>query len=192
MSNKEKSVCETCGRDFEYYRSTLRGKSGRFCSKKCIRLSANSGSFIDQGKFKEIQCETCGKIFNGYNRKYCSQDCFQLVNDSARLLPKPRYGADNPAWKGGVVSEARKERTRFAKQISHLVFERDDYTCQICGAVGGTLHADHLDRWCDHEESRFDVSNCRTLCRPCHYLVTYGRPMPEGSKWGYYKLNKQK
>lgn len=185
MSNKEKSVCRTCGKDFEYYRSTLRGKSGKFCSKKCIKITPWNRGIVEKN-----YCLVCGKLIRAWN-KYCSQECFRVVSSPASHLPKPRFGADNPAWKGGVVSETVKLRNKFAKQISHLVFRRDNYTCQICGVAGGILHADHLDKWCDNKESRFDVSNCRTLCRPCHYLVTYGRPMPEGSKWGFYKLDKK-
>src|SRR3990172_5173629 len=48
------------------------------------------------------------------------------------------------------------------------VFERDDYTCQMCGKSGIKLHADHIKSFAFHKELRFDISNGRTLCVECH------------------------
>lgn len=51
----------------------------------------------------------------------------------------------------------------------HLVYERDNYTCQCCGDnKGGNLVVHHLDgyHWC--KEKRIDVDNGATLCKSCH------------------------
>lgn len=51
------------------------------------------------------------------------------------------------------------------------VFERDDYTCQICGSRGKKLNAHHIVRWVDNSDLRFDVSNGVTLCERCHKMI---------------------
>lgn len=49
------------------------------------------------------------------------------------------------------------------------VYERDQYTCQECGA-NGKLVAHHIKQWAHHPDLRFDVSNGITLCNDCHVL----------------------
>ena len=56
-----------------------------------------------------------------------------------------------------------------------LVFQRDGYTCQECGQVGGVLNADHIKPWALFPELRFELDNGRTLCVKCHKDTdTYG------------------
>lgn len=78
-------------------------------------------------------------------------------------------GDRNPAWKGGVTSKDKLFRkTPEYKAWRVSVFERDDYTCQICGIRGGSLHADHIKPFAYYKELRLDIDNGRTLCVDCH------------------------
>lgn len=75
-------------------------------------------------------------------------------------------GASNPNWRGGSVHDP--ERNRYpAKQWSRQVKERDDYTCQGCGA-NDSLHAHHIKRWKDYPALRYELDNGITLCFSCH------------------------
>jgi len=47
------------------------------------------------------------------------------------------------------------------------VLERDNYTCQICGAKEN-LVAHHINHASYFPEQRFDVNNGVTLCYECH------------------------
>ena len=96
-------------------------------------------------------------------------------------------------WKGGITTKDKLERIKFRKYIQKKVFERDNYTCQICDEQGGKLQVDHIQSWAEYVELRFNIENCRTLCQECHYEITFKKPMPQTIKtWGhnlkYYKF----
>lgn len=85
-------------------------------------------------------------------------------------------GENNRCWKGGVSNENKRIRnSKKAKDWRKAVFERDNYTCKLCGKRGGILNADHIKPFAYFPELRFDVDNGRTLCAPCHKTTeTYG------------------
>lgn len=78
-------------------------------------------------------------------------------------------GEEHWNWQGGITPENRKIRTSTEyKKWRKDVFERDGFTCQLCGIKGGELHADHILQFAYYPESRLDINNGRTLCKPCH------------------------
>lgn len=48
------------------------------------------------------------------------------------------------------------------------VFDRADYTCDLCGEVGKRLVAHHLHNWADHPSLRYELGNGITLCELDH------------------------
>ena len=78
-------------------------------------------------------------------------------------------GKNNNFWKGGVTPENHKIRNSVPmKNWRKAVFERDDFTCQICEKRGCELNADHIKPFAYFPELRFELSNGRTLCVDCH------------------------
>ena len=65
-------------------------------------------------------------------------------------------------------SSGRDRNSREYKEWRLAVYERDNFTCQICHKSGCQLEAHHIERWADNESRRFDVSNGITLCKECH------------------------
>lgn len=126
---------------------------------------------------KTHSVEAREKISNGHKGKPAWSKGKKLPN---------RTGELNPTWKGGVTSYNKMERKRFRKTVLQKVLERDSYTCQMCGEIGGFLQVDHIQPWSDCIEGRFNIENCRTLCMRCHYYITFGREMPNNiTNWGH-------
>jgi len=100
-------------------------------------------------------------------------------------------GEKNPNWKGGISKINRTERTNFMDTLEYkkwrrFVFKRDDYTCQICGKVGGKLRANHIKRYADYPKLRTEKNNGITICERCDLKwVMYHEPEWES----YFNFN---
>lgn len=150
-----------------------------------------------------IPCKICGALFSGatYIRKNCDLHFGQLTIEEqkrvsnlirkqklgskrapfskewkAKMSASAQHGAKCHRWKGGVTPIHKKIR-KSSKYVNwrKQVYERDDYTCQLCGVRGGELQADHIKPFSLFPDLRFELSNGRTLCKPCHRKTpTYG------------------
>lgn len=157
-----------------------------FTCKNCNKVSERRKSTSDSHTFCSRACS------NKYRRGQPSwNNGIKLPNRSGinhHFWNKKRphmQGKNNPNWKGGV--SAANQNARLGQKLKHwrkAVFYKDNYICQVCGAYGVSLHADHIESWANYPELRYDISNGRTLCVPCHYYVTFKKKMPEGITWG--------
>lgn len=101
---------------------------------------------------------------------------YEKVAENNRKPRPEKRGENSHSWKGGISKENHRIRQSFEyKEWRKAVFVRDDYTCCFCGRRGVYLEADHIKPFAYFRELRFDVSNGRTLCKPCHLKTnTYG------------------
>jgi hypothetical protein len=133
-------------------------------------------------------CPRCGAGFSVKPSlarvKHCSRSCAQLGKPSPMRgrTASPETRAKQRAAKIGIRGEAhwnwrgasRSERKRAMARDEYVqwrsaVFQRDNFTCQFCGVRGVELHADHIQPWSTRPDLRFEVSNGRALCVPCHH-----------------------
>jgi len=85
-------------------------------------------------------------------------------------------GESHYNWRGGVTNEVKKRWCSADYQKwRKKVFERDNYTCQICGkksgiGVGKTikLNAHHIKSIYNYPKLIFKISNGVTWCSDCH------------------------
>jgi len=161
-----KPKCIDCGKKL----STYLCKRCDSCIRK-FNKGENHYNWKGGWKNKLPDCIDCGKQLSTYNNKKCSEH-------------KGLRGENSPNWKGGNTKLNKLERNKFMETMQKLIFERDDYTCQLCGQKGGYLQVDHIQSWAEYVKLRFSMDNCRTVCRSCHYFITYGKIMPENSQWG--------
>lgn len=111
-------------------------------------------------------CVTCGVVFRcnpSSGKVNCSKSC------SSKYQSVTRSGSKSPSWKGGLTPSYLKDRRGLKyKNWRIAVFTRDNYTCQMCGQVGGKLQADHVMPFAFYPDIRFEVLNGQTLCVGCH------------------------
>ena len=188
-----KLICVMCQKQFLVF--PYRKDTAKYCSRKC--------TYLDHGRkckkdikisisYVRQKCFQCSKEFfarfryikKGWGR-YCSRQCYGISKTTNHLQDK------SPNWKGGITSIDKIERIKFRKEIQKLVFERDNYTCQLCKSRGVDLQVDHIQSWAEYVELRFNINNCRTLCMKCHYQITFGKPMPPTVRtWGHNLLRR--
>lgn len=144
-------------------------------AKKCGHLTVLNRYFCVPCstffKRKKVVCLTCEKEFETFNsdalrgRKFCSKNCYsETIGDRQR-------GSKSHFWQGGKTSSNRLLRNSVeTANWRKAVFVRDGYKCISCG-TGGRLSADHIKPWSLFPELRFEISNGRTLCWPCHRKI---------------------
>lgn len=169
----EQFTCTQCSTIF----SRRGDRANPFCSHSCATIYSNKHRNLTPKYIKE--CPACGVKFNRQKKtaKFCSLKCaFVMAPD----VMKTKYGKLNQNWRGGVTSENERIRKSQAyKNWRISVFERDKYSCQHCGQVGGKLNADHIKPFALFPELRLDLSNGQTLCYDCHRLT---------STWGSVRI----
>lgn len=78
-------------------------------------------------------------------------------------------GVSFSEWRGPATPEHERIRHDPSYDVWRTaVYERDDYTCQVCGKHGAALEAHHIRNFAAHKDERLDVANGVTMCAPCH------------------------
>lgn len=105
----------------------------------------------------------CRALNNAFQYSYQCPGCAK-DETSERMR-----GENNHFWKGGIngQNDTLRHRREY-KEWRTSVYERDNYTCQCCGARGTELNAHHINSFADYPELRYDVNNGITMCTKCH------------------------
>jgi hypothetical protein len=105
----------------------------------------------------------------GINKNFAKNQCLDSFDeDNCDCY----LGGQEPFWCERKRAERINGKSRNYpeyKEWRTKVFERDNFTCVMCGKVGGQLEAHHIKPYVDHLELRVDLDNGITLCKdPCH------------------------
>lgn len=155
--------CLTCGKDFERLKSWVSEGKKDYCSFAC----ANQGMRVVKpiltcafcgGQFERYPSEIKKMSERGYTHVFCNHKCRAAMIAAQFNPPRPYAGPHTSAPRNGrKIQEWRK-----------AVFERDNYTCQDCGATDVLLCGHHIKPYILYSALRYDVSNGQSLCYPCH------------------------
>lgn len=139
-------------------------------------------------KYELRICPNCGGKFKWNLHRdvvYCCVGCYKEHVKGIRRSPNTEFkkgmtGELSPAYKHGQTSELKllrytEEGIKWRKEC----MVRDNFTCQICEQVGGTLNVHHIKSFVHFEEERYNIDNGITLCKECHSDIH--------KKYGYSK-----
>ena len=172
--------CQTCDKDF--YRSgwQIKRNPQKFCSLTCRRHTLEARKNMS----KALMGRTAwNKGTKGVMKS--NSGSFKIGHDKGVRFgrDKSSKGEHHANWKGGITPLVQKVRlSQPMKLWRTTILERDGYTCQSCGQIGGRLQVDHVvpfsEIWARYNIKTlkqaircvelWDTLNGRTLCVPCH------------------------
>lgn len=128
----------------------------------------------------KLKCE-----YSSYENHFCSKSCRakwignKLRNDfgyrdkqrdlsiANNYKPPILIGENHWNWKGGISTKNRGSDQEY-KKWRIAVLRKDNYTCVLCGRLGGKLSAHHIKQWSEYPELRYDLNNGQCMCYACH------------------------
>lgn len=166
---RQHRYCMVCNGNLPYMNK-------EFCSKKCY------GKFRVNKKLPDHHIKSLSLAKKGKPIKHLIANKEAICKKiSAALTGKAQpwnRGAAHPNYIDGGKAQYQRQKAMGRveyKSWRRAIFERDDFTCQICFIKGGKLNADHIKPWASYPNLRYDLNNGLTLCVACHRKTpTYG------------------
>ena len=158
--------CLFCGKERVVKLAHIKRRWGKYCSQSCAAK--------------------VNKNFTGHHHSEETKLKIRLKKLGVPSTSNTKFGSkeNHSNWKGGITPFNKQQRDFFRYRVVPKVLLRDNYICQLCGQRGNSLTVDHIKKWSEYPNLRFELNNCRTLCKKCHYFISWNRSMPEGSEWG--------
>jgi 5-methylcytosine-specific restriction endonuclease McrA len=173
IRGKSVIICDNCKKKFSRTNGQIKLAIKHYCSRKCQYEGMKKGSFV--------KCNYCGNEvwrkpseLKKYKLHYCSYKC--LYKDG--FTDKHKENISKANYKGAPKNQRPRNQLR---EWRKKIYERDNYTCQICNDRSKRghpviLNAHHIKSFAEYPEERYDINNGMTLCRDCHLLVTHLSP----------------
>lgn len=112
------------------------------------------------------RCKTC----SGKHRSFLNHDKKCKCGNNIKPKSTNCLSCHNIAQDRGLSKERVKfQNSKEWKEVRKKVFDRDNYTCQMCNRRGGiNLQAHHIKSYISREDLRLELSNLITYCISCH------------------------
>jgi len=166
---KERTACERCGSEFEYYPSNKKGVFCPECVRKSDEFLGDHYAEVHDIEPVERECEHCGGSFSVLpcflrqgGGKFCSRDCLHAELYGGRRSEPAAYSGD---W----------------YEVRRRARDRDNHRCQYCGKsrdeIGQEPDVHHITpvRDFDDPQDAHTLDNLVSLCRSCHRYAEVGQ-----------------
>jgi len=162
-----------------------RSNKGVFMKRQRRGLVDKDKQYMQGEEYKKIMSESIKKMFKKRPelRENLSRKLRDYHHKHPEILKKGHFKIGQTAgkkhwnWKGGI-NDYRDTIRRSAKYLKWRknVFERDNFTCQICYSFVGDKNAHHIIPFSEClilgiKEEIFNLDNGITLCCGCHHEI---------------------
>jgi hypothetical protein len=163
----------------EKLRGRISPNKGKKSSKEHVEKIANA----NRGK-KHPHSEETKKYLSELSKKQFENGMsIETRLKISKSIKGKTSGEKHYNWKGGVSNI--KDRLKHTLEYSNWrfkIYNRDNFTCQNCGAIGGKLNCHHIKAFAkiiiEYDIKSFedalicqelwDINNGITLCEECH------------------------
>ena len=168
----EYRTCPVCGKEFYAKRAHIERGYMVHCSISCSKKGKIPSNLkIAQANSPIQKGNTIATCLKGRKRSPFSEEWLQKIKEANREKGKFHSRENHWNWKGGITEENHRIRNSTEyREWRIAVFRRDHFACIKCGYRSKEprdIVADHIKPFYLFPESRFAVSNGRTLCRKC-------------------------
>ena len=163
------NIQRRCGKEIEQLKFPKSYRDRDWLYRKYITEEYSSKQIASMCKCTDVTIRSWLKKYSIYIRNQVeSQNTKRYLEHMVTI----RKGKNNPCWRGGTTS---LQQLIVANPLyvywRNLVFNRDDYKCQVCGKTNCTLNAHHIIPKSIDMTKVYVVDNGITLCVPCHNLT---------------------
>jgi len=154
--------------------NTLESFYTYYCEECGCELPENIPQYVEnEDKETEIHyCGDCAFIKSLINTKTFMKDFLYFLPSDiyTPIIQNGKVEIVTIAYLNAVKKDKIRNTTEY-KKWRKAIYERDNYTCQICGQKGGKLNAHHIKPFAKFKNLRTELNNGITLCENCHKLL---------------------
>ena len=178
--------CQQCGKEFKVFPYKIKPGKDNFCSYNC---------YWESKKGKKLSKEVCDKLseckkgeknhFFGKKHTKESKDLISKHLKGREVWSKGKKfpwltkrnlennhlhtGKNAYNWKGGnyLINEKGRKSVEY-KLWRKSCLERDNFTCQKTGQIGGKLEVHHINNFSEFKELQTSIENGITLSYKSH------------------------
>lgn len=137
-----------------------------------VRCDCGTIKIVQGGHLRSCAIQSCGCLRKEILSEIGKANCGKSPSGETRKkISEANSGKNSPRWNPNLTDDDRQATRQYPEYLEwrKRVYERDNYTCQVCGDdKGGNLIAHHLEGYTANPELRTTLSNGITLCKECH------------------------
>lgn len=138
----------------------------KYCKQCNVQLHLRNNRDIVRRNFCSHSCRAT--YVSNSRKEFFIKNIIPLSNTPEANAKKSHKGCEHPCWIVDRTQVKAKRPRNLQEQWRRLIFERDNYTCQICLIRGGKLQAHHKMPVAKFPQYRNVIWNGMTVCELDH------------------------